>query len=62
MAKGQLKSKIQIQGCNFSKTAKKIIEQNGGSIINIVTSNKVEKKSKNEEISVGNHKNDKKNK
>ncbi len=33
LAKGTLKSKINIEGCNFSKSAKLIIEKIGGSIV-----------------------------
>ena len=33
LAKGNLKSKIKIEGCNFSKSAKLMIEKIGGSIV-----------------------------
>ena len=44
LANGKLRSKINIEGCNFSKTAKNIIEKNGGSITFDLAFNKKEKK------------------
>lgn len=51
LSKGEFKSKVQIQGCSFSKTAKQIIEKNGGSIFDFVKTEKVESPLSKNEIS-----------